>query len=157
MDKLTQIAIIVQAMCESDEFVDDAVLARAIGTVIFDIPTTRSGMVSSSLLDEYGYRPSIAQCTLEHYHSRNESGYHIIGMMRDGKTFKELVAYLREASMVHLTTQQENIELSKIQNHPLTKDLTWQEQYDLAGIELVEDPGCMPRAMKNKLKKMSEE
>lgn len=155
MTKLNQIATIVQTMGASIDVVEDKILARAIGTVIFDIPTTKSGMVSVDLLDEYGFRPSVSKCTEEHFHSRNESGYHIIDMMRSGADYNDLCEFLLEATTVHLTTKSENIKLSAIQNHPVTKDLTWQEQYEMAGIELVEDPGTMPIKMQNKLKKLA--
>lgn len=151
--KLIQISKIINLMTKSADEIEHKILARAIGTVIFDIPVTKSGMVSVGLIDEYGFRPSIAKCTKEHFHSRNESGYQIIKMMTSGGTFDELCEYLSECSMVHLTTKEENITLSGIQNHPLTKHLTWEEQYELAGIELVEDPGTMPRKLQNKLKK----
>ena len=154
MDKLTQIATLSYNMVRNaPSAVEEKVMARAIGTMIFDIPTTRSGMVSVALIDEYGYRPSISKCTLEHFHSRNESGYTIINLVNNLCELEEVIAYLREATMVHLTTKDENIRLSSIQNHPMTKDLSWSEQYDLAGIELVEDPGTMPIKMRNQLKK----
>jgi hypothetical protein len=54
---------------------------------------------------------------------------------------------------VHLTTREENGRLSAIQNHPTTKDLPWEEQYEMAGIELVPDPGPRPRSLTNQLKK----
>ena len=92
--KLIQIGHIINQMVKSSANVEHKILARAIGTVIFDIPTTKSGMVSVALLDEYGYRPSVSKCTLEHFHSRNESGYHIIDMMTAGATFEELLTYL---------------------------------------------------------------
>ena len=134
--------------------VSTKVKARAIGTMIYDIPTKRSGLVSLALLDEYGYRPSVSKCTEEHFYSRNESGYTIIDMVTDGAHVGEVGEYLVDATTVHLTTKEENIRLSAIQNHPTTKDLDWEEQYAMAGIELVEDPGTMPIKMQNQLKKM---
>ena len=154
MDKLTQIATLAYQMVRNaPAAVEKKVMARAVGTMIFDIPTTRSGMVSVDLIDEYGYRPSISKCTLEHFHSRNESGYMIIDLVNDLQEIEVIVGYLRTATMVHLTTKEENIRLSAIQNHPATKDLSWEEQYGMAGIELVEDPGTMPIKMRNQLKK----
>jgi hypothetical protein len=154
-NKLIQIAqIAYQIVRNCDKQVEDAILARAIGTMIFDIPTTRSGLVSVGLLDKYGYRPSVSKCTEEHFHSRNESGYRIIELVRDGGDENDVINFLEKATMVHLTTKAENIRLSAIQNHCTTKNLSWQEQYELAGIELVEDPKTMPVKMQNKLKKM---
>lgn len=151
--KLKQIATVVHTMVQTANTVDHKVLARAIGTVIFDIPTTKSGLVSQGLLCEYGYRPAINKCTEEHFHSRNESGYQIIELLTHGGSYDDLVEFLKEVTTVHLTTKEENIKLSSIQNHPMSKDLPWETQYEMAGIELVEDPGCMPPKMKNKLKK----
>ena len=151
MDKLTAIATVVHGMRHTIDAVEDRILARAIGTVIFDIPTTRSGLVSVGLLCPHGYRPPVSQCTEEHFHSRNESGYALIEIMRDGGTLTDVVTFLQTATMVHLTTKAENIRLSAIQNHPVTRELSWQEQYDMAGIELVEDPGTMPRALRKAL------
>ena len=151
MTKLLEIAQLAYLVAKSP--VSDKVKARAIGTMIFDIPTTRSGLVSVALIDEYGYRPSINECTKEHFHSRNESGYHIIEMVSNGATEDMVAEFLKEATMVHLTTAHENHVLSQIQNHPSTKDLSWQEQYDLAGIELVEDPETMPVRLRNQIKK----
>jgi hypothetical protein len=149
--KLMEIATLAHITASAG--VSTKVKARAIGTMIFDIPTKRSGLVSKALLDEYGYRPSVSKCTLEHFYSRNESGYTIIEMVENGATIGEVGEYLVDATTVHLTTKDENIRLSQIQNHPTTKDLSWEEQYEMAGIELVEDPDTMPRKMMNQLKR----
>lgn len=153
MSKLNQIATIIENILEATDVVDDNVLARAIGTVLFDIPVTRSGFVSAALIDEYGYRPSVSKCTNEHFMSRQESGVALVGMYRKGTDINEIRDFLKQASMVHLTLASENVALSKIQNHPLTKDLTWEEQYSLAGIELVEDPGTQPIKERNRIKR----
>ena len=151
MTKLEQIAHVIASLAPTVGQVDDKTLARCIGTMIFDIPMTRSGLVSESLTDKYGYRPSISKCCLEHFHSRQQSGYKIIDMMRGECSFEEIVSFLKTATMAHLTTSEENIRLSKIQNHPATKDLSWQDQYKLAGIKLVEDKGTMPARVKKEL------
>ena len=154
MTKKLQINTVIFNMKSTVDSVDDKILARCIGTMLYDVPMTRSGLVSVALLDEYGYRPSISQCCSEHFHSRQQSGYIIIEMLKNDCSFEELCEFVDECTTVHLTTSHENHVLSTIQNHPETKDLTWQEQYDLAGIELVEDIGTMPIKMKNKLKKV---
>jgi hypothetical protein len=151
-EKLVDIAKLIVLTAGAN--VSDKVKARAIGTMIYDIPTKRSGLVSTALLDKYGYRPAITKCTQEHFHSRNETGVAIIEMVARNAAFESILDHLSESVMVHLTTKEENIRLSAIQNHPVTKDLTWQEQYDLAGIELVEDPGTMPAKMRQELQKM---
>ena len=129
--------------CKDDQFVDRRSLAREIGITIFEISTTKSGLVSKSLCDSVGYR-SANYCE-EHYHSRQKSGETIISMYEsDQLDFNVLCRLLKEFSSVHLVTSQENNRLSPIQNGKDTKDLTWQEQYKLCGIELVEDRGVAP-------------
>ena len=152
MDKLTQIAWVITSLPVNNAEIDDSVLARAIGTMIYDIPMTRSGLVSQGLLDEYGFRPALNKCCNEHYHSRQQSGLTIIEMLRNVEPFDTICNFLREATTVHLTTSAENTRLSTIQNHPSTKNLDWTEQHALAGIKMVRDPGTMPRKMKNKMK-----
>ena len=154
MNKKLQITTVIYNMKQTVGLVDDQVLARCIGTMLYDVPMTRSGLVSSALLDQYGYRPALSKCCSEHFHSRQQSGYMIIDMLSNDCTIDELTAFINECTTVHLTTSHENHVLSGIQNHPETKNLTWQEQYAMAGIELVEDPGTMPIKMQNKLKKM---
>ena len=150
--KLMEIATLAHITASAG--VSTKVKARAIGTMIYDIPTKRSGLVSAALLDEYGYRPSVSKCTEEHFYSRNESGYTIIDMVEnDNATIGDVGEYLVDATTVHLTTKEENTRLSTIQNHPTTKDLSWEEQYAMAGIELVEDPGTMPIRLRNQLRK----
>lgn len=154
MDKKLQITTVIGKMRNTVGTVDDQVLARCIGTMLYDVPMTRSGLVSVGLLDEYGYRPSINKCCKEHFHSRQQSGYIIIDMFRSYCTFEELTDFIDECTTVHLTTSHENHVLATIQNHPETRDLPWYKQYEMAGIELVEDPGTMPVKMQNQLKKM---
>lgn len=148
MNKKQQISHIIYNIAKSGFGIDDRVIARAIGTVLYDVPTTLSGKVSSSLLCEYGYRPAMNNCCKEHYNSRQNSGYHIIDMVREGLTIKYIEEYVSEASRVHLTTRDENIRLSKIQNHEATRVIGWRAQYNLAGITLVKDPGTLPRRLK---------
>lgn len=153
MDKKTQISHIIYNIAKSGVGLDERVVARAIGTVLYDVPTTMSGMVSSSLLDEYGFRPTINHCCKEHYHSRQNSGYHIFNMVMQGANVVDVEEFVAKASKVHLTTSEENTRLSAIQNHPSTRDIGWKAQYKLAGIKLVEDPGTMPRRLKKLLQK----
>ena len=153
MDKKKQITQIIYNIAKGSVGLDDRIVARAIGTVLFDVPTTRSGMVSSALLDEYGYRPAVKDCCEEHFHSRQNSGYRIIQMIRDGANVLDIEEFINEATMVHLTTSSENTRLSAIQNHESTRDIGWKAQYKLAGIKLVRDPGTMPRRLKKVLTK----
>jgi hypothetical protein len=150
--KLMEIATL--AHITASAAVSTKVKARAIGTMIYDIPTKRSGLVSAALLNEYGYRPAVNKCTEEHFHSRQNTGETIIEMVANGAHIGEVGELLVDATTVHLTTAEENTRLSAIQNHPTTKDLPWQEQYAMAGIELVEDPGTIPTKLRNQLKKV---
>ena len=136
----TTAAHLIQALMTKKGIVPDNNLARAIGTVIYDISTTKSGFVSKSIIDEYGFRSS-SFCE-EHYHSRQQTGNRIVN---DNPSFNDIVSILTEATKVHLVTSEENIRLSPIQNSQETKDKSWQEQYSLAGIELVRDRGTAPR------------
>lgn len=150
MDKATkrklQITLVIKHVAEMEGQVDDQVIARAIGTMLYDVPTTYSGMVSCSLLDESGYRPAISQCCKEHFLNRQRAGEIIIDAARNGTlTMEWLTEFVDECTTVHLTTSAENHALATIQNHPETKYLTWQEQYELCGIELVLDPGTKKR------------
>lgn len=147
--KKLQITQVIYNVAQMVNQVDDSVLHRAIGTLLYDVPMTRSGMVSVGLLDDQGYRPAINQCCKEHFMSRNRSGEIIVEKARSGILDMEwLVEFIDECTTVHLTTSTENTALAQIQNHPETKHLSWQEQYDMAGIELVEDPGTAPRRKK---------
>jgi len=124
---------------------------RMIGLALFELPQPTSGMVSTGLLCEYGYRPPISKCTKEHYHSRNLAALKVMELLKAGE---DIDSWLDECTTVHLTTKAENIRLSRIQNDDDTKDLSWQKQYKLAGIKLVKDPGTMPVRLRNKLKKV---
>jgi hypothetical protein len=157
MSRKLQIIEVIYHVAGLVDQVDDQVLARAIGTMIFDVPTTYSGMVSTALLDEHGYRPSVTKCCKEHFMNRQRSGEIIIEKSHSGALDREwLIEFINEATTVHLTTSEENQILGTIQNHPETKHLTWEDQYDMAGIELVEDPGTMPPKLRNKLKKVAD-
>ena len=124
-----------------DEDVEESELARGFGILIFEIPFISSGKVSTSLLDKHGFRFS-TYCA-EHFHSRQRSGRAIIAAYKRGRlTFEKLCEMLREFAMVHYVTSEENIRLAQIQkNHP---DLSWEEQYALGGIVLVDDRGPAP-------------
>lgn len=138
MDKVTG-AHLISALMVKKGVVPDSNLARAIGTTIFEVSTTKSGMVSKSLIDEYGFRSS-SYCE-EHYHSRQQVGARIV---EENPSFDQIVKILEECTKVHLVTSEENIRLSPFQNGAATRNKSWQEQYLLAGIELVNDKGTAP-------------
>ena len=121
--------------------------ARIIGNIIFDLPHNLSGLISSKLIQQDGHRPSMRDCTKEHFYSRQESGVEIINkftISTDIIAFTKCLAHDLEFkyTMVHLVTKKENRELCVVQNDENTKALDWSKQYDLAGIDLVADPGC---------------
>lgn len=140
MDAKTAAVMIRSILDVQDQIDRDMDVARAIGTLIYEVNTTKSGFVSKSLVDKNGFRVS-GGCE-EHYNSRQQSAYKIMDANPD---IDGIVEMLTEFSKVHLVTSEENIKLSPIQNGADTRDLSWQEQYKLAGIELVEDRGAAPR------------
>ena len=144
MNKKQQIGFLIIAVAKTSG-VDDSTKARAIGTMLYDVPFTKSGYISASCLTETGHRPAYSKMVAEHFHSRNEAGYKLLELVREGK---EIWNYLDECSTVHYTTKKENMDLCRIQNDPIGKTLTWQQQYRLAGIKLVKDPGLAPRCIK---------
>lgn len=134
-------AILIRSMLDVKDHVERSMdLARAIGTIIFEVDTTKSGFVSKSLVDTNGFR--VAGGCEDHYHSRQQAAYKIIDANPE---INRIIDFLGEFSKVHLVTSEENIRLSPIQNGANTRHLPWKEQYKLAGIELVEDKGMAPR------------
>lgn len=136
---VTTAAHLVQGLMTKKGIAADNYLARGIGNIIFDISITKSGYVSKSLVDEYGFRSS-SFCP-DHFHSRQQVGIRIV---KENPSFDKIIEILTEASMVHLVTSEENIRLSPIQNGKDTREKSWQDQYILAGIDLVRDKGTAP-------------
>lgn len=117
-----------------------------IGTTIYEIPTKHTGLTSKLLCNKDGFRIQIP--VKEHFHSRQQAGLYIVEeFTKKGYKYIEskLDSDLDKFRHVHYVTQRENIELSGIQNSHLTRNLTWQEQYSLAGIELIRDRGTVPK------------
>lgn len=136
-------AELIQGLLTRIDCVHDNDLARSIGVMIYEAPTIRSGWVSESLVDDYGFR--CRDCCEEHYNSRQIAGHEIIKVYREGNLSPaRLIELLNKFRCVHLVTSAENIRLSPIQNGKDTRDLSWQEQYKLANIVLVEDKGTAP-------------
>ena len=140
-------AHLISALLTKKGIVPDNNLARAVGTIIYEVSTTKSGLVSKSLVDEYGFRSS-SFCE-EHYHSRQQVGKRIV---EENPSYDDIVKILGECTKVHLVTSEENIRLSPIQNGRDTRDKSWRDQYLLAGIELVRDQGTAPRYFYNTYK-----
>lgn len=122
-------------------------LGRIIGTIIFEVPTKQSGLVSSALLDNWGFRPSLKFCTEEHFYSRQWAGENLIHLcMERGVVLRtsDIRDLLELYTTIHLVTSEENQKLLYIQNSADHKDKTWEEQYEIAEIDLVEDRGTRP-------------
>ena len=118
-------------------------LARYIGNCIFEAPVIRSGLISESLVDDYGFRPE--RVCEDHYNSRQMAGLKFVLAHREKPlSYDDIISMLEEFRRVHLVTSSENIKLSPIQNGYDTRYLSWQEQYELAGIKLVADKGRPP-------------
>lgn len=121
----------------------DNTLARYIGTIIFEASVIKSGLISESLVDDYGFRPE--KVCEDHYNSRQMAGLKFVLAHREKPlSYDDVVIMLEEFRRVHLVSSSENVKLSPIQNGDDTRYLSWQEQYELAGIRLVADRGRPP-------------
>lgn len=124
-------------------------LARKIGSAIYDLPERFSGMVSTSLVDDYGYL-SGKRCS-EHFYSRQRCGHRIIRAYECGElTLEFCIDLLNKYRQVHWVTPQENTALSKIQNSKEHGSKSHAEQYALSGIEMIPNPGRAPYYFYNK-------
>lgn len=109
-----------------------------------DVKTEPSGLVSKSLINYHAptntyYRKG--RFTEEHFITRTNTCRQICEAYVDNTLTDELLyELLDKGRKVHYTTEEDNIRL-----RPYQQDLetypTWQEQYEAAGVELVEDPG----------------
>ena len=119
-------------------------VARILMLSYGDVKTEPSGLVSKALVnyheptDTY-YRKG--KFTEEHFITRTNTCRQICEAHLEGILTSELLYdLLDKGRKVHYTTEDDNIRL-----RPYQQDLdtypTWEEQYEAAGIELVEDPG----------------
>lgn len=153
-DKTTQLVnFVIHKARDTVIGVCDRYLARDIGNIVFDINPIQTGLVSTSLIDKWGYRPRISKCTLEHFHARQQTGLKILQMGRSGAGDDEIKAFIQKVIHVNLVTKDDNNRLRPIQSNSVTKDLDWAVQYKLAGIKLVKDPGSMPKTVRAALVK----
>lgn len=121
-------------------------VARFIGGTIYELPFKFTGMVSSTLIDINGHRSKIY--TREHFYSRQQSGRIIIEQYINGTLdYRHLLMLLDMFRQVHYVTAQENTRLTPFQNKPEYRHLSWEEQYALAKVVLVKDPGVAPAYM----------
>lgn len=117
--------------------------ARHIGVTLYEAPTIRSGWVSASLIDDYGFRSK--QCCEEHFNSRQQAGRTLVSMFGQASLTKQVLSDKVDMyRQVHLVSSEENIRLSPIQNGKNTRNLSPTEQYKMAGIVLKEDKGSAP-------------
>ena len=119
-------------------------VARILMLAYGDVKTKSSGLVSMNLVNYH--RPTDTyyrkgKFTEEHYITRTNTCRKICVYFLSGDLdYDVLYSLLDEGRKVHYTTEEENIRLRVFQqdlkNYP-----TWNEQYEAAGIELVDDPG----------------
>lgn len=119
-------------------------VARILMLSYGDVKTKSSGLVSKDLVNYHEptntyYRKG--RFTEEHFITRTNTCRQICTLFLDGELDDDvLYSLLDEGRKVHYTTEEENVRLRVFQqdlkNYP-----TWKEQYNAAGIELVEDPG----------------
>lgn len=121
----------------------DKEFARAAMLAFGDIPSIHSGLVSESLLITHGptgrvYRKT--RVTHEHFKTRTKTCREIVAKYLDGSlTAEELENVIEEGRKVHYVEEQENLILRKYQQNEEIN--SWEEEYELAGIKLVKDPG----------------
>ncbi len=138
-----------KAFCEyllpavKDGKMGDREFARAAMLAFGDIPSIHSGLVSESLLWEHSptgrvYRKT--RVTHEHFKTRTKTCREIVAKYLEGTlTALELEKVIEEGRKVHYVEEQENITLRRFQQD---EDVScWEEEYELAGIRLVKDPG----------------
>lgn len=119
-------------------------VARILMLSYGDVKTESSGYVSKALVNYHAptnqyYRKG--KFTEEHFNTRTSTCRAICEHYLDGSLDDDLLYYLLDhGRKVHYTTEEENVRLRVYQqdkeNYP-----TWVDQYEAAGIELVEDPG----------------
>ena len=119
-------------------------VARILMLSYGDVKTESSGYVSKALVNYHAptnqyYRKG--KFTEEHFITRTSTCRAICDHYLDGSLDDDLLYYLLDhGRKVHYTTEEENVRLRVYQqdkeNYP-----TWSDQYEAAGIELVEDPG----------------
>ena len=114
----TEATIVIRKLLELDGLVPDKVIARSIGTNLFDVPTIFSGMVSYRLVGHDGYR-SKRVCE-DHRMGRNRAGYAFLAAHHAGTLTDEAFAILLdEARTVNYITPEENRALVPFQKTPL--------------------------------------
>jgi len=119
-------------------------VARILMLSYGDVKTESSGYVSKALVNYHAptnqyYRKG--KFTEEHFITRTSTCRAICDHYLDRSLDDDLLYYLLDhGRKVHYTTEEENVRLRVYQqdkeNYP-----TWSDQYEAAGIELVEDPG----------------
>ena len=127
---------------------DQGYTVEEVGRILMlsygDVDTKASGLVSENLVNHHEptntyYRKG--KYTEEHFITRTNTCRQVCNAYLEGKLTDDLLYSLLDLGRtVHYTTEDDNIKLRKyqqdVENYP-----TWVEQYEAAGIELVEDPG----------------
>lgn len=113
-------------------------VANIIRNFIFDAGMRATGYASVEAL-----KVAARYRCKEHFHSRLGVGQHIVNRIKQGyykdtpEALRRMYLEVFSACRVHSTTAEENRRLSVIQNDPATRDLSWRQQYRLAGVKLV--------------------
>lgn len=137
----TEATLVIRKLLELDGYVPDKVIARSIGTNLFDVPTIFSGMVSSALIGPDGFR-SKRVCE-DHRMGRNRAGYAFLAAHRAGTLTEEaFILLLDEARTVNYITSEENRALVPFQKRI---DSNYQDDYSQIGLTLIPDPRPAPR------------
>lgn len=126
-----------------DGEIGDKEWARAAMLAFGDLPSIPSGLVSKKLLWTHvptnrTYRRT--KVTHEHFKTRTKTCREIVAAFLNDELTPELLNnIIEEGRKVHYVEEYENIVLRPYQQDESIID--WQEEYERAGIELVEDPG----------------
>lgn len=117
--------------------------ARAAMLSFGDLPSIPSGLVSKTLLwthEPTGRTYRKSRVTHEHFKTRTKTCREIVHLYMDDRLTPEMLEIvIEEGRQVHFVDELENIALRPFQQDESI--LTWQEEYEKAGIELVPDPG----------------
>lgn len=127
---------------------DQGYTVEEVGRILMlsygDVKTESSGYVSKALVNYHAptnqyYRKG--KFTEEHFNTRTSTCRAICEHYLDGSLDDDLLYYLLDhGRKVHYTTEEENVRL-RVYQQDKEKYPTWVDQYEAAGIELVEDPG----------------
>ena len=116
---------------------------REIALTVFEMSTKYSGMISTSLTTDQGFRITGkgTKYTKEHFHNMKKYCIIMCEKFLSGEisNLEELTSFIEMITQVHYVTSEENTQLRLVQTS--NPELSWQDHYRLAGITLVEERG----------------